>query len=630
MGLCGICGAYSFGQKNTISEDDIKNMCNTIIHRGPDDEGYYTGTHIGLGMRRLSIIDLQTGKQPIHNEDESIWIVFNGEIYNYKELKTELEQRGHIFYTASDTEVIVHLYEEMGEDCVKKLNGMFAFAIWDSGKKGLLLARDRLGIKPLHYSIIDGTIIFGSEIKAILPYPSVKREVNWNALNDFLAFEWIPAPMTIFMGINKLPPGHTLIIHRGKVSVKKYWDLNFKWEKKTEERLIKELIRGLTKSVKYRMISDVPLGAFLSGGIDSSAIVGLMSDISDNPVKTFTIGFTDKSYNEMDYAREVAEHFGTEHREKVIEPKAEDLMEKVVRNLDEPFADVSTLPTYLVSEFARKHVTVVLTGDGGDETFAGYDQYEAENWMRMYNKLPDFVTEKTLPSFADRLSPSPKKKGLKNKIKRFVEGASRSKKFGHMRWMLYFDEEEKNSLYTEKISGRIEDLSSFNNIRPHFETNGGTNQLSKALYVDTKLYLADDILTKVDRMSMANSLEARVPLLDHNFVEFVATIPSNLKINKRTRKYIFKRAMRNRLPENILKRGKQGFSIPIKNWLRGELKDLMEEILSKERIKREGYFNYDYVEKLKKGHMEGKYDHWHKIWALMCFEMWHDIYVVKY
>lgn len=626
--MCGICGVFEYNKQNIIDAASLKKMCRVIEHRGPDDEGIYADSYIGLGMRRLSIIDLATGDQPIHNEDESIWIVFNGEIYNFLELKHELEKKGHCFYTACDTEVIVHLYEEMGENCVNRLNGMFAFALYDLKKEKLFLARDRLGIKPLHYMIFNGKILFGSEIKSILQYPDVHRELDLSALNDFLTFEWVPAPATIFKGIKKLLPGHILTVEGSEISLREYWDVNYNETAKSEEQIAQEILKILEKSVQLRMISDVPLGAFLSGGIDSSAIVALMSKLSDQPVKTFTIGFSEESYNEVEYARKIAEQFGTEHREKIIEPDAIDLMNKVIKNLDEPFADVSTLPTYLVSEFAREHVTVVLTGDGGDETFGGYDQYQANQMMNTYQKLPNFLIKKTIPSVAKRLKPSPQKKGMKNKIKRFVDGASQPDRFEHMRWMIYYTEDEKQTLFSSHVLKNLNNIDSYGSVRTYFENNKGKDRLAKALYLDTKLYLVDDILTKVDRMSMANSLEARVPLLDHTFVEYVATIPSSMKINKKTRKYIFKKAMGKTLPSDILKRGKQGFSIPIKNWLRSELKDLMEDVLNKKRIKEEGYFNYDYIEKLKKGHLEGKYDHWHKIWALMCFEMWHDTYIM--
>jgi asparagine synthase (glutamine-hydrolysing) len=555
--LCGICGVFEYKNQNKIDKDALGKMSSVIEHRGPDDEGFYTESSIGLGMRRLSIIDLATGDQPIHNEDESIWIVFNGEIYNFLELRTDLEKKGHRFYTACDTEVIVHLYEEMQEECLNKLNGMFAFALWDSNCKKLFLARDRLGIKPLHYMISNGRFLFGSEIKSILQYPDVKRELDVSALHDFLTFEWVPAPKTIFKGIKKLLPGHIMTVERTKISHKRYWDVNYSKSNKSEEEFVQDILTFLKRSIKYRMISDVPLGAFLSGGIDSSAIVALMSELSDQPVKTFTIGFTEESYNEVEYAQEVAQLFGTEHREKIIEPHAHDLMDKVIRNLDEPFADVSTLPTYLVSEFAREYVTVVLTGDGGDEIFGGYDQYEANRLMNTFQKLPDFLGKKTIPSLTNKMKPSSQKKGMKNKMKRFVDGAQLPEEFGHMRWMIYFTEDDKTTLYSEILKRQVKGANSYDSVKPYFEDNKGIDQLSKALYLDTKLYLVDDILTKVDRMSMANSLEARVPLLDHNFVNYVATIPSSLKINKKTRKYIFKKAMEKILLDNIVKRSRE-------------------------------------------------------------------------
>jgi asparagine synthase (glutamine-hydrolysing) len=375
--MCGICGVCNF-DKSHVDKKLLRQMCTVIKHRGPDDDGIFLDDHIALGMRRLSIIDLKTGHQPIHNEDESIWIVFNGEIYNYRELRQFLEQKNHRFYTSSDTEVIIHLYEELGDDCVTMLNGMFAFAIWDANKKKILLARDRIGIKPLHYIILNNKLIFGSEIKSILQDSEVKRKVNLKALHHFLAFEYVPAPETMFEAIKKLPPGHILICENGNVSVRKYWDLKFTNRNKQPITYYSDRIYELLKkSVERRLISDVPLGAFLSGGIDSSSIVGLMSELMDEPVKTFSIGFEEESYNELKYARIIAEQFETEHYEEIITPDAVNLVNKIIQYLDEPFADVSVFPTYLVSELARKHVTVVLSGDGGDEQFAGYDWYAA-------------------------------------------------------------------------------------------------------------------------------------------------------------------------------------------------------------------------------------------------------------
>ena len=619
--MCGICGMYGFER---VDESLLRQMCSVIKHRGPDDEGIFVDSQVGLGMRRLSIIDIETGHQPIHNEDESIWIVFNGEIYNYRELRQFLERTGHKFYTLSDTEVIIHLYEEFGEECVKKLNGMFAFAIWDSKDKKLILARDRIGIKPLHYAILNDKLIFGSEIKSILEDADVKREVNLRALHLFLAFEYVPAPETMFVGIKKLLPGHMLIYKSGNIIIKQYWDLEFKNSRQTIEYYTHKIYALLKESVRRRLMSDVPLGAFLSGGIDSSSIVALMSELMDAPVKTFSIGFEDQSYNELKYARIVAEHFGTEHYEEIITPDAVKLVKKIIRYLDEPFADVSVFPTYLVSDLARKHVTVVLSGDGGDELFAGYDWYVASRLDNLYRKAPA-VFRKAIAETIHKLPPSSQKKGFVNILQRFVEGSSLPVDGRHIRWQYFITDEGKKYLYTTNTNNEWSNL--FDVINGYYLRDNANDRLSKEQYVDIKMYLPDDILVKVDRMSMANSLEARVPFLDHEFVEFSATIPADLKLHGLRTKYILKRAMSRLLPEEIIHRKKQGFSIPMKNWLRDELRNLMLEILSEKRLKENGYFNYEYVNKIMKQHLEGRRNNAHQLWALMVFELWYEMHI---
>jgi asparagine synthase (glutamine-hydrolysing) len=624
--MCGICGVYSIDESH-VDKNLLRQMCTVIKHRGPDDEGIFLDDYIGLGMCRLSIIDLETGHQPIHNEDESIWIVFNGEIYNYRELRQFLEQKKHRFYTLSDTEVIIHLYEELGDDCVTMLNGMFAFAIWDSNKKKLLLARDRIGIKPLHYIILNDKLIFGSEIKSILQDADVKREVNLEALHHFLAFEYVPAPETMFRGIKKLLPGHILICEKGNVSLKKYWDLKFQNHNKQPVSYYSDRIYDLLKkSVERRLISDVPLGAFLSGGIDSSSVVGLMTELTDDQVKTFSIGFEEQSYNELKYAKIVAEHFETEHYEEIITPDAVNLVNKIIQYLDEPFADVSVFPTYLVSELARKHVTVVLSGDGGDEQLAGYDWYVASKLDRYYRKAPA-VLRNGVTKIIQKLPPTPQKKGLVNMLKRFAEGSSLPIDGRHIRWQYFITDKEREHLYTNNLNGELHNLSSFDLINKYYLRDNANDKLSKEQYVDIKVYLPDDILVKVDRMSMANSLEARVPFLDHEFVEFLATIPSNLKLHGLTTKYILKKTMSRLLPREIIYRKKQGFSIPMKNWLRDDLRNLMLDVLSEKRIKENGFFNYDYVNKIMQQHLEGKRNNAHQLWALMTFELWHEMFI---
>lgn len=625
--MCGICGILNFGIDELVNRETLRRMCTVMSHRGPDDEGFFVERNVGLGMRRLSIIDLSTGHQPISNEDGTVWIVFNGEIYNHLIVRKELESKGHKFSTNTDTEAIVHAYEEYGEDCVSKLRGMFAFAIWDEAKKKLFLARDRIGIKPLYYCIDDKRLIFGSELKVILEYPGIPKDLDFNALDNFLTFEYIPAPLTIFKKIKKLPQAHTLSVENSKISINEYWKLHFKGVKRTEEETCDELYEVLKEAVKMRLMSDVPLGAFLSGGIDSSTVVGLMSEVMDRPVKTFSIGFDDPSYNELNYARAVSKHFGTDHTELVIKPDIVGWVDRLIKYLDEPFGDFSIFPTFLVSELAREHVTVALSGDGGDELFAGYEYYIADKIESYYRKLPAIFRKKLIPSVVDSIPPSPQKKGLINKIKRFVEGTQHPDRLRHFRWAKFFSEEEKALLYSEDIRRELEGVDTYLPFTKYLTESNGADYLGQELFSDIKTYLCDDILVKVDRMSMANSLEARVPFLDHKFVEFVATIPSGMKLNGFESKYILKKSMSRILPKETLYRNKQGFSIPIKNWLKDELKPLMEEVLSSKRIKKEGFFNPDYVDRLKVEHLNGIENHSHRLWALMVFEIWQDVYL---
>ncbi|MBE0427932.1 MAG: asparagine synthase (glutamine-hydrolyzing) [Nitrospirae bacterium] len=621
--MCGICGYYSF-EKGNPDENLLKKMCSVIEHRGPDDEGIFLDKGVGLGMRRLSIIDIEGGRQPVHNEDSTIWIVFNGEIYNYRELRLSLEKK-HRFYTSSDTEVIVHLYEEFGEGFVSRLNGMFGLAIWDSNNNKLLLARDRTGIKPLHYIILKNKLIFGSEIKSILEHPDVKREINFIAFHYFLSFEYIPAPESIFKGIMKLKPGHILLYKDNMASIRRYWDVEFSDNGFSEEYFCNKISETLEKSVNLEMVSDVPLGAFLSGGIDSSAIVAMMSHLSDEPIKTFSIGFEDQSYNELEYAGIVAERFNTEHHEEIIKPDAVKLAGSLIRYFDEPFADVSAFSTYLVSQMAKKHVKVALSGDGGDELFAGYDWYIASNLNEYYRKLPSILKDKIIHPVVKNLPDSSQKKGFSNILKRFVEGSSLPDEGRHVRWQFFLPDEDK--LYSSELKNELKNVNSFEVVNRLYVNNNAIKPLSKEQYVDLKMYLPDDILVKVDRMSMANSLEARVPLLNQLFVELVATIPPNLKLKGISTKYIFKKAMLKHLPRDIIYRKKQGFSIPMKNWLREDLRDMMMETLSRRRIEEKGYVEYGYVNKLMNQHLEKKRNNAHQLWSLMVFEMWHDMYI---
>lgn len=622
--MCGICGV-SFQNKN-VSESLVKAMCDKITHRGPDEAGYFAHENFGMGMRRLSIIDLSTGTQPIYNEDHSLSIVFNGEIYNFQSIRDELKQKGHKFYTNADTEVIIHSYEEFGEESPKQLNGMFAYSIFDSRQKKLFLVRDRIGIKPLYYYWDGQTFAYGSEIKTILEVPGIDRTIDVEALNRFLTFEYIPSPESIFKKIRKLPPGHWLVFANGNVIIQKYWEVPFTDEFLSEGEAKEELRSLMSDSVNLRLISDVPLGAFLSGGIDSSTIVGLMANHMNQPVKSFSIGFEDSSYNELDYARTVAKAFQTEHKEFIIQPDAVSMVEKLIYHLDEPFGDFSIFPTYLVSKMARDFVTVVLSGDGGDELFGGYDTYVADKMARTYRQIPGFIRKGLMEPFARVLPPTSQKKGLINKIKRFTEGAAYSDDLQHVRWMIFLSEADRAALFLPELAENFKDNATFQFMRDYFSQAATDDRLNQQSFVDVKTYLVDDILVKVDRMSMATSLETRVPFLDHRIVEFAFKVPGSLKIKNGETKYVLKETMRDLLPEKILTRGKQGFSIPIKNWIRNELKDMMLDILSPEKIRREGFFQVEYIDRLVKEHLKGKENHSHRLWALMMFEWWYDLY----
>ena len=602
-------------------------MSDVIVHRGPDDEGQVILGPFGLGMRRLSIIDLSTGHQPIANEDRSVWIVFNGEIYNFRELRSELEKLGHRFGTQSDTEVIVHGYETWGEDVCARLNGIFAFALLDQKKKWLLLARDHVGVKPMYYYRDSEKLAFGSEIKSILKCPNIRKSIDVDSLNQYLTFEYVPSPSSIFKEIRKLEPGHCLILQDGKIRIHRYW--NFipqpkAWDENSASERLREL---LSDSVRMQLVSDVPLGAFLSGGIDSSILVSLMARHMNQPVKTFSIGFQESSYNELKYARAVARKYGTEHHEFQIQPRALELTEKLIRHLDEPFGDFSIFPTYLVSKMARDFVTVTLSGDGGDELFAGYDTYRAQRFdRRYYHHLPRLVKREILELLARNLSPSQKKKGPVNSFKRFVRGTRLPKELAHVRWMMFLSPEERRTLFTPETLGSLNPELPYETILTHSREAEGTDDVARSGYIDLKTYLADDILVKVDRMSMAASLEARVPYLDYRIVEFALSLPPELKMKGFNTKVLLKKTFWNDLPREVQRRDKQGFSIPIKNWIRGELKPMMLDLLSEKRIREQGFFRPDTISRLVREHLEGAENHSHQLWALMVFEQWFDLY----
>jgi len=633
--MCGICGVVNRDRGNPVPPKLLRAMCDTIRHRGPDDEGSFIRGNIALGARRLSIIDVAGGHQPLSNEDGSIWVAYNGEIYNFQELKQELTAAGHRFATSTDTEVLAHGYEEWGEDIVQRLRGMFAFAIWDKKNDAVRIFRDRLGIKPLYYALLDnGTLVFGSEIKAILKHPGVPRRLDPQALDMFLTLEYVPAPYSIFRDIRKLPAGSRLRYHQGNIHIDRYWnlvppsDMNRADASRSRlPELKEELYSLLREAVKMRLISDVPLGAFLSGGIDSSCIVGLMHEAGAAPLKTFSIGFEDASYNELDHARRIARRFSTEHEEFILKPQALELTERLVSHLDEPFGDFSIFPTYMVSEMARRHVTVILSGDGGDEIFGGYDHYQAQKLARM---MQPFGLDRILPFLAATFPPADKKKGAWNKFRRFGQGFANESRLRHLRWMMFLSGPEKARLYSSDFIRRLGGITPLDHLPPFrdiYRIMPEFDSVSAELYLDLNAYLVDNILVKVDRMSMAASLETRVPLLDHKVVEFIFRLPGRLKLHGLTTKWLFKKSMESLLPRKNIYRSKEGFSIPIKHWLKHELKPMLCDHLSRERIERDGLFDPDTVQKMIDLHMAGRENFSHQLWALLVFSIWKDQYL---
>jgi len=623
--MCGIFGFVLPQPDHTFDPAYLHQMGDLVSHRGPDDYGDYFNPPVGLGVRRLSIIDLQTGQQPISNEDRTLWLIFNGEIYNYRTLQAALQQQGHVFRSKSDSEVIVHAYESYGPACVEYFNGMFAFVIWDERGQRLFMARDRLGIKPLYYFWQPGhPLIFGSELKSIIAHPNVPRRLNLTALDHLLTLEYIPAPYTIFENIYKLPAGYHLTYQDGDISVRQYWEIPHRPTPPDLESCIEELIPLIEDAVRLRLVSDVPLGAFLSGGIDSSTIVAFMSRAMDRPVQTFSIGFEEASYNELPQARAVAAHFKTDHHDEILRPDIAGLAEQLVGHLDEPLGDFSIFPTYLVSKLARNFVKVVLSGDGGDEIFGGYDTYVAQQVAQLYRYVPGPLRQQTLPAILDRIPPQATKKGLINKAKRFVEGAALPENLQHTRWMMFMSDQAKQALYQPDFAFALDGQNASATLLNHFKRGQQFPEpLLQQQFVDIKTYLAENILTKVDRMSMAASLEARVPLLDHRIVEFAVNLPAGLKLQGNRTKVILREAMKSRLPDLVIHKPKQGFSIPLKQWMNGPLAPLMKDLLSEASIGRHGLFQTGTVNRWMGEHEQGRFNHSHRLWALMVFELWH-------
>jgi asparagine synthase (glutamine-hydrolysing) len=599
----------------------LRRMCDTIIHRGPDDEGVGIADNVALGMRRLSIIDIQGGSQPIFNEDHSVRVTFNGEIYNYRELRRTLEQSGHTFRTQSDTEVLVHAYEEYGTAFLNRLNGMFALALHDMSRQRVILARDHMGIKPLFYSITEEAIIWGSEIKAILASGGIDRSLEPTSLLDFLSWEYVPGEATLFREIRKLPAGHMLIADAsGQITEPvEYWDIPTSAPSKlhSENEWLERLEEAVGESVRRQLVSDVPLGAFLSGGVDSSLVVSAMGS-----AKTFSIGFDDPSYNELPFSKEVANHLGTQHETRVIKPYVADIFDDLMHYMDDPIGDFSIFPTYLVSKLARESVTVCLSGDGGDELFGGYETYVAQQMAERYAKIPNMLRS-IIGSIAHTLPPTSRKKGLTNKIKRFVEGNDYPDSIGHARWRIFLSDILKSSLFTPEFARQL-DRPAAQHILDLSSRAGELTATSRGLYIDAKSYLPDNCLVKVDRMSMAVSLEVRVPLLDVGLVELAFSMPDSLKVNRGQTKYLLKKLAAKTIPPNCVYRPKEGFSIPIKNWLGGQFRPILERYTDSTLLRSDGIFEPSAVSTLKSQHLEGKANHSHILWSLIVFHAWRE------
>ena len=630
--MCGITGwanLDSYAPPPDGARDLLHAMCERMIHRGPDSEGLFVTTGVALGMRRLAIIDLVTGEQPAYNEDKSVAVILNGEIYNYRELRSELERRGHVFRSASDTEVLPHLYEEYGDAMVNELNGMFAFALWDSRRRRLLIARDRFGEKPLYWGVFDKTLLFASEPKVLLAHPAVKPALNLNALRQYLSFDYVPAPLSIYEGINKLPAAHKLTVENGRVNVERYWRLSYETtapvpsENEAAERL-REL---LADAVRMRLVSDVPLGVLLSGGVDSSTVAALAVRASSEAVKTFSISFAESSFDESAYARGVAKFLGTDHHEERLSANlAANLVSEIGAWMDEPFSDPSLVPTYLLSRFTRKHVTVALGGDGGDELFAGYPMYAGHRWAEVYKHVPLALRRGLVEPVIRLLPVKTKNLSFDYKAVRFVTGAKYDTVARHHVWFGSFTPEEQDQLLTREAlaasDGRI-----YASAQLIADECNNDDVVTRMQSVDTQLYLAEDILTKVDRASMAVSLEVRAPFLDPRVAEFAASLPCNYKLRGLKTKYILKKAVHELLPPFVTRRGKKGFGVPVAEWLKEKLRPLARDLLSTERVRRAGVFNPEYVARLQDEHERGVANHRKLLWTLLMFELWHESFV---
>ena len=632
--MCGITGAVWTDPKRAIDGDTLRRMVHVLRHRGPDDDGvhveefrtrpgYDAAPGVALGHRRLSIIDVAGGQQPLANEDNSVWVVFNGEIYNYPDLRQRLEGAGHRFRTNSDTEAIVHLYEDEGPKFLEHLNGMFSLAVWDSNRCQLLLARDRLGQKPLVYRLERDRLLFASELKSLLEVADVPRSIDPQAVDEYLTYQYVPHPRTIFRGISKLPPAHYAIYRDGKLKIDAYWRPDFNAEENRPGQEYAEQLRDLlTSSVKLRLQSEVPLGAFLSGGVDSTIIVGLMQKLSGQTVRTFSIGFPVAEYDETRYAQLVAQRFGTEHEEFRVQPDALDILPKLVWHYDEPFADSSAIPTWYVSQLTRRHVTVALTGDGGDELFAGYPRYRAVWLGKWFDRLPGPMRWALANRYWQKLPASPRQKSVRRRLKRFTETLGQSPWCRYLGWIAIFNETRRAQLYTEEFVETLPNADPLEFLTSAAGRSSGRDPVTATSLTDLVTYLPCDLMTKVDIASMAHGLECRQPFLDHRVVELAAKMPVARKFRRGMGKRILLEAFADLLPNEVVRRKKMGFGVPLDHWFRGPLADFARDVFSDSRTVGRGIFQTDVTNSLLEDHIAGRFDHSYRLWALLVLELW--------
>ncbi len=620
--MCGICGIFETGGETVVECRTLKEMADTLSHRGPDDEGFYASGGIGLAHRRLSIIDVEGGHQPLSNEDGSVWIIFNGEVYNFEELNRRYLSSGHTFRTRSDTETIVHLYEELGEACFAELRGMFAIALWDARNQKLLLARDRIGKKPLFYSWDGRRLLFGSEIKALWKAGGLSRDMDYEALSDYFSYQYIPAPKTIYRSVRKLRPAHYLAVEKRGIREVPYWDIHFNQTRQLSEgEWCEAFLAEYRSAVRSRLISDVPLGAFLSGGVDSSSVVALMNQFQ-SPVTTCSIGFSEETYDEAGDARKFAKSLGANHFEHIVEPHAVDLVSKLAWHYDEPFADSSAVPTYYVSQIARQHVTVALSGDGGDENFAGYRRYKLTLWEdHLRSRVPASFRRNLFGPLGD-LYPKMDWAPRVFRAKSTFQSLARSPLDGYFHGISCCPPALKSRLLSGDVQKQLNGYESVEVMRYYYDRADTTDPLSRIQYVDMKTYLVDDILVKVDRASMANSLEVRCPLLDHKLMELIAQIPSNLKLSNGRGKHIFKKSLQSVLPADVLTRAKKGFSVPVAEWFRGELKDFAYQSMFQQQ---DGTLNNALLTRCWNQHQRGQRDWSALLWTVLMFKTWQEV-----